>query len=314
MFYVLIIHANFIAFGAPTVEDLVYRPWDVLGQYLFESLSTCCIDVYVLISGWFGIRYSLMKMCAFLFQVIFFSLGIFLLMLVVAPNQALVVEGIKSIFLFNGSDYWFVKAYLILMVLAPMLNSFCDQMSRHEFKQLLLVYLAIMFIYGCTALSFIGIYLIGRYLSIYRPNFTTYHKKIDGFVYVVVCLLVLLLCFLSLRYGIKTSLGGRLLNHGCPLIIISAISLLLFFCKNKFYNKCVNKVARSCFAVYLLHCNYFIFPYFIERVQWLNKNGGVIAIFIYILIIFVVAISLDCVRIFLWKKCFKHINIFRYAE
>ena len=139
MLYVLIVHADFSTFGAPTMEGLAVRPVGVFVQYWFECFAICCVDVFVLISGWFGIRFSLNKLWAFLFQVVFYSLGLFLLAVAVTPHKALTLEGLKSIFLFNGSDYWFIKAYLILMVLAPMLNAFCDYASRREFKTILIV-------------------------------------------------------------------------------------------------------------------------------------------------------------------------------
>lgn len=99
------------------VADFAARPMDALLQYVFEAFAICCVDVFVLISGWFGIRFNLRKLGAFLFQVLFFSFGIFLLAAFVAPEKALGLEGLKSVFLFNGGDYWFIKAYLILMVL-----------------------------------------------------------------------------------------------------------------------------------------------------------------------------------------------------
>lgn len=210
MLYVLIVHADFSTFGAPTMEGLAVRPVGVCVQYGFECFAICCVDVFVLISGWFGIRFSLNKLWAFLFQVVFYSLGLFLLAVAITLQKALTLEGLKSIFLFNGSDYWFIKAYLILMVLAPMLNAFCDYASRREFKTILIVYFAILMVYGwlepasvhftmngCTALSFVGLYLLGRYLKMYRPKLTNYNRRIYAVVYVVACLVMFSCAFSS---------------------------------------------------------------------------------------------------------------------
>ena len=75
MLSVFIVHADFSTFGAPTMEELAVRPVGVWIQYWFECFAICCVDVFVLISGWFGIRFSLNKLWAFLFQVVFYSLG-----------------------------------------------------------------------------------------------------------------------------------------------------------------------------------------------------------------------------------------------
>ena len=312
MLYVLIVHADFSTFGAPTMEGLAVRPVGVFVQYWFECFAICCVDVFVLISGWFAIRFSLNKLWAFLFQVVFYSLGLFLLAVAVTPHKALTLEGLKSIFLFNGSDYWFIKAYLILMVLAPMLNAFCDYASRREFKTILIVYFAILMVYGwlepasvhftmngCTALSFVGLYLLGRYLKMYRPKLTNYNRRIYAVVYVVACLVMFFMCLLFLSQGVRVTLDSRLLNYGSPLVILSAVALLLFFSKWTFANKVVNQAAKSCLAVYLLHCNYFVFPIYKDLTLKAHQLGwGVVVLFV--LAVFVLAIMVDRLRIVMW--------------
>ena len=312
MLYVLIVHADFGTFGAPTVDDFAVRPVGVFVQFWFECFAICCVDVFVLISGWFGIRFSLNKLWAFLFQVVFYSLGLFLLAVAVTPHKALTLEGLKSIFLFNGSDYWFIKAYLILMVLAPMLNAFCDYASRREFKTILIVYFAILMVYGwlepasvhftmngCTALSFVGLYLLGRYLKMYRPKLTNYNRRIYAVVYVVACLVMFFMCLLFLSQGVRVTLDSRLLNYGSPLVILSAVALLLFFSKWTFANKVVNQAAKSCLAVYLLHCNYFVFPIYKDLTLKAHQLGwGVVVLFV--LAVFVLAIMVDRLRIVMW--------------
>ena len=314
MLYVLVVHADFIALGAPKVADFAVCPIDALLQYVFESFAICCVDVFVLISGWFGIRFNLRKLGAFLFQVLFFSFGIFLLAAFVVPKKALGLEGLKSVFLFNGGDYWFIKAYLLLMVLAPMLNTFCERASRIEFRTVLMVYLAIQFLYGwlqpasvnftmngCTALSFIGLYLIGRYLKLYRPKCTRFQMRTDGLIYLALCLFITLVSFVLLRFGIRITLDSRLLNYGCPVVVFSAVFLLLFFSKWDFHSNVVNKMSQSCLAVYLLHCNIFLFPLYKEMVRKANQMGGVM-IAVLILCVFFIAIGLDRIRILLWNQ------------
>ena len=312
MLYVLIVHADFSTFGAPTMEGLAVRPVGVFVQYWFECFAICCVDVFVLISGWFGIRFSLNKLWAFLFQVVFYSLGLFLLAVAITPEKSLTLEGLKSIFLFNGSDYWFIKAYLILMVLAPMLNAFCDYASRRELRTILIAYFIILMIYGwlepasvhftmngCTALSFVGLYLLGRYLKMYRPKLTAYNKHIYAVVYVAASLVMFFMCLLFLSQGVRVTLDSRLLNYGSPLVILSAVALLLFFSKWTFANKVVNQAAKSCLAVYLLHCNYFVFPIYKDMTLKAHQLGwGVVVLFV--LAVFVLAIMVDRLRIVMW--------------
>lgn len=315
MMFVLIVHADFIAFGAPDVADWARRPVGVVSQYVFECLAICCVDVFVLISGWFGIKFSFRKFSAFFFQVVFFSAGLFLVAAVVTPQKAFTIEGIKSVFLLNGGDYWFVKAYMVLMILSPFLNAFCDHASRCEFKTVLTTYLMVMFVYGwlepasvsfamngCTTLSFVGLYLIGRYMHIHRPAFTSYSMRKDGLAYLAISVIMMLACLFLLKHGLRPTLNSRLLNYGCPLVILAAMYLLLFFSKWNFSSRFVNRVSVSCLAVYLFHCNLFIFPIYKDLVRKANEMGGALMILAFLLLVYVVAIGADRIRLFLWRK------------
>lgn len=120
MLMVLVVHADFIALGVPAVEDLHLNPFGVATRYAIEMFAIVGVDVFVLLSGWFGIHFKVRKLSELLFQVFFFSLGFFLVFAIIQGGKGVLsLEGIKSIFLFNDSDYWFIKAYIVLYLLAP---------------------------------------------------------------------------------------------------------------------------------------------------------------------------------------------------
>ena len=68
MILVMIVHANFRALSAPTVADAVTTPTSVFLRFLTESFSIICVNVFVLISGWFGIHFNWKRFMEFLFQ------------------------------------------------------------------------------------------------------------------------------------------------------------------------------------------------------------------------------------------------------
>lgn len=69
-------------------------------------------DVFVLISGWFGIKPSWKRFAEFMFQVAFFAVSgsLFAEMLGFPKTRA---AG-EWLCLLLGWNYWFVKAYIIL--------------------------------------------------------------------------------------------------------------------------------------------------------------------------------------------------------
>lgn len=75
MFMVLIVHSNFQALGTPTSTDLLQTPTISTLRIILQSLTLVCVNIFILISGWFGIRFSYKGTLQLLFQTLFSYLG-----------------------------------------------------------------------------------------------------------------------------------------------------------------------------------------------------------------------------------------------
>lgn len=123
MFMILGLHVNYLAVTAPNAQDIATSPLISFMRIFMENICIVGVNVFVLISGWFGINFKTKGLSSFLFQCIFISLLIFIAFAVtgeVEVNQ----RNIMSVFLIYKNAYWFVWAYLFLYILAPVLNSF----------------------------------------------------------------------------------------------------------------------------------------------------------------------------------------------
>ena len=99
MFLVLIIHAN--AFGVKwDALDLDNSLASGITTIALQSVSCVCVNVFVLISGWFGIRFSWRGLTRFLFQCFFFLFGIYIVMLF-GGKTTLSIEGLAGCFMYN---------------------------------------------------------------------------------------------------------------------------------------------------------------------------------------------------------------------
>jgi len=58
MFLILLVHADFWTLGAPTATECVNTTLDASLRVFFEQLSIASVNIFVCISGWFGIRPS----------------------------------------------------------------------------------------------------------------------------------------------------------------------------------------------------------------------------------------------------------------
>lgn len=308
MLLVVATHVNFYSLGWPSKEVFASEPSITITKLLFESISICCVNVFVLISGWFGIKPSVLKFKHFLFQCFFFSFGLLFLAILfhkVHFGFSLLGEIGNSLFL---RDYWFITSYILLYLLAPVLNAFIDNASQKSLLVTIVCFLLYEIVYGWifqinginrgySTISFIGLYLLAAYLRRFSHSFTRLKPSVDFSVFLCSCLLNTLVCIVMLKTGYGVH---RFFNYTCPFVIISSVSLLLCFSKITFYSKAINYIASSAISVYLFHQNHFINSKFREiAIQIFNNNGSItyfIMIFLYIICMFIIAVMLDQIR------------------
>ena len=316
MFLVLIVHAGFFSLGVPTPAEASAAPLTVLTRIFFQSVSVIAVLVFVLISGWFGIRTKVKSVVNFLFQCLFYSLSIFAVMLLTG-HATFDWKSIQNVLLFVNS-FWFIKAYLCLMIFAPVLNAFVEAATEKQFRWVLIAFFVFQSIYGWltkgaswfergySVVSFFGLYLLARYVRLYPARPFTLSRKYDMLIYWGIVLLVTATSFVMLRLGASENSIDVVFRLTSPVIIAEALYLLLYFSKLDFQNRFVNWVAGSCFAVFLLQQNpYFGRPVYASSIAKLyaDYNGPVCVLLIaaFIIAIFVAAILIDQVRKQIWK-------------
>ena len=185
MMMILVMHMDYGAFGLPTAESVENAPMTTFGRIFVEHLCLVAVNVYVLISGWFGIRPKMKSFVRLMLQVAMYSIiitGAFLLL-----GKTTFKIGYVTDMLIIGKQYWFVVSYLLLYLVSPILNTFVEHSSKREFQWMLLVFFGFQFVYswifgleefagGYSALSFMGLYLLARYVKIYE-NETNNEKR-----------------------------------------------------------------------------------------------------------------------------------------
>ena len=142
MVMILGLHVNYLAIGEPSSQDIATSPLQSFVRMFAEYVCIVGVNVFVLISGWFGINYKLKGLCNFLFQSLFFSLIIFTLF-VIAGNIGMNRLNIMSSFLLYKNAYWFVWAYLVLYIMAPILNAFIEKSNKQTLKRVLVLFFVI---------------------------------------------------------------------------------------------------------------------------------------------------------------------------
>lgn len=277
MFMVLILHADFVALGQPDKAEIMNFPFAATLRVILEMASIVAVNVFVLISGWFGIRPSIKGITKFIFQCLFFSLGIYAVVLI-KGDVVFSFRGLADCFAMMGGGYWFITSYLCLYIFSPVINTFIETASQITYRNVLIAFFAFQTIYGfCSggaqfiekgysAISFVGLYMLAGYFK-RLVNVHKYPKLMYLCIYVFATLLLSVLYIGGEYYGIS-SISSRCTNYSNPLVIFSATSLLLLFAKIDITSKFINSVAASCFAVYLLHTNSNVYTqYYIQSIK-----------------------------------------------
>ena len=285
MFMVLVIHANFVSLPRPLTEALAAAPASTAFRYFVESLGIVCVDVFVLISGWFRVNTSLKSVLDFVFQVLFFWIGGYVVCLLLGKAE-FSFDGILHCFAFTKWD-WFIKAYLVLYIIAPILNAFVDKASERQHRNVLMAFLlfqstygwlggARFFMNGYGPLSFIGLYLLAQYVRRVsgkgRKTLFDFPKHVDLIVYFVLAIINTVLPLVFLKAG--RAVHNTIYAYINPLVIIGALYLLLFFSKLEIgSNKIINWFGASSFAVYLLHSQVDVRKMFTSVIVKLDSNN-----------------------------------------
>lgn len=317
MILVMIVHANFRALPSPTIEEVANVPTSSFLRFLTESFAIICVNVFVLISGWFSIKFNWKKLTEFLFQVFFFGLIIYVIICIINPDK---IKSLKTVFMTGTWNYWFVKCYLFLYIISPILNAFVERASKKEFKTLLILFFIMQTAYGWatdgatwfnkgySGISFAGLYLLARYIRTYPVKWFSHSLKLDLFIYLGFVFLNTILAFAFTKYG-YTSLGKRLFLYTSPFVILAAVHFLLIFTKFTITIKTINWIAASCFAIYLTHSNSFLAGPCYDHVilNWFKTEttmNFILFTAILMFCVFWISILSDKIRIFIFNKIY----------
>lgn len=242
--------------------------------WLIEVAAYCAVDCYGLISGFvgYGSKYKYSNMLKLYFQVVFYTIIVTGISKIVAPEKVGIEEWIKAIFPFAYETYWYYTAYFYMAFFIPFLNLVLDACDEKKARKLILtifiLYMLVPLISqvdagktlnGYSSLWLGLLYLIGAYIKKYNPfNEMKNLTKIGGY-----CLCVtivwgtkLVIELLSRQNREVVQNGNWLISFTSPLIVMSAVFLVLFFSNLEIGDKMKKWIAFFAplsFGVYLIH-------------------------------------------------------------
>lgn len=251
MFFIVFYHL--LRFFVVKMDDaVIYK-----ALYLPLHVAVIC---FVLISGYFHIKPSFRGAVKLLAPLVIFYLPLTLWEFFHG------VGGVKTLFFFSKSPYWFIRTYFYLFLISPMLNCFLSDNKR---RLQMLMYLGFIAVYmGCVhdpslkdgknIALFMFVYVLGDCLNAFKLQYDTWKLKWIILAYLTLNVL-LVLCYVSFHGNLIGKLLWAMSFPYCsPVLILNASLLFIIFSKICFKSQVVNWLSASVLSVYVLHHQHLI--------------------------------------------------------
>lgn len=242
------------------------------------------VPVFVMLSGYFGIKPSVKGLVKLIGMV-------FILQIPIAIQDFIEVGGqklfIKGFFCISRTEFWFIRTYVILYLLSPLLNSFLKGISL---KRRLLLFLALFFISdyigtvgtdpslyeGYNIVTFMMFYVVGDTIHRYKEIL---NKFSFGRWMTLWAIYNITLVALYTAVGFNSSMVNLsyiclFFNYTSPGLLLSSTLFFIAFGKFSFHSKFVNQCAKASLAIYIIHgiILFSILNPIAERIYEFNDN------------------------------------------
>lgn len=284
------------------------------GVMLLAGFSIVGVNVFVMLTGYFTATPKKISLLDLAFVCFFW-----MIVKVICHLQFGECLNYKDFFFITTSN-WFVPSYICLLFFTPILNVFCNSVSK---KVLWTIVIALLFIEiwfdwlppsptislgtngGHSVLSFLILYLLARAIRLY--GLPTWFKRISPLAYICCSVILGLFGTLLLRGGYEYRVRWAFADNN-PVVILSSVAFLMSFESMTIQSNFINHIAKSTLACLLGHTA--IYSLYTKQFKFLYANHlGIKMIGFWILavlIVFCACIAIDQFRLLMWKpieKC-----------
>lgn len=262
--------------------------------------------LFVMISGYYHIRFSIKKLIMIIVPMFIYSSPSVIYHLIDKNYKQISI----SDFLFiSHSQYWYMRIYIELFLLSPLINKYLDTCNKSSRFILFFVLCYIATYCGITngdpslyagknIVNFILLYLIGDTFNHYNNRIKQISPKIVFLAYLFLnILLVSTFCSAS-SMSISHVIYRMSFQYCSPLLLINSTLIFYIFTRINFTSSLINYTSKSVLAIYLIHSNNVVFPKFIAPIiiKLFNYDSVIVSLLGLImltLIVFFVCVIID---------------------
>lgn len=314
---ILIVAHHFVVHGALEVPVYCGSLTEVFNAFwcgLIGSFGKVGVHIFIIITGYFNILkdFRISKALNIYLKTICYASIIFILGGFLGKQAQFA----------NVCDYWFIKNYLFLYLLTPLLNWTIKLLNKKQLDMILFLSILITFIpplfckFNLGHLgTFAVLYFIGAYYQIRQLNLSNkFYMTILG------CTLFYLVYYLISNIGYNTMVSNSItanISLYSLFTFILAISIFNLFLNLKIENNnLINGIASSVFGVYLIHDNALIYPLIWNKLlsvsTYIDKTYFALYSLITVAGVFLVCVALDKILMKLLGKLIR--NTSKYVD
>lgn len=242
----------------------IWQGKEYSSQPFFQAVSIPLhigVVVFVLLSGYFTIKLKVIGGVKLLGIFFVYCLPEVIYSVATAKD---ILHAVRPLMFFSDSHFWFVKTYLYLFLVSPMINLWLKNATERQRWYMVAVF-AFVACYMATSkgdasvsngknlTNFIYFYLVGNQLYYYRDKWMSIKTSSLLLFYLLFNMLIL-----SLEYFMFGSVLGKLIKalsfpYSSPLILAGAVMFFMIIGKLHIQSRFINYVAASSLAIYLIH-------------------------------------------------------------
>lgn len=275
------------------------------------------VILFVLISGYFGIKPTFLGFFKIMCVVAVYYLPLRLWYVNQMSMGGMVM--LDSFHILSKTPYWFVRTYLCLYLISPMLNkclkdiSFRERMYYIFAFTVIAVYLGMMqsditLIDGKNIANFILIYIIGNTIRAEQNRIVGLSNWCfwGGFFILNVVLMFLYVFFYNTK--VSSFVWNWSFPYYSPFLLVCSVMFFIPFTRFSINSPAINYVAASVFSIYLIHHQPVVLEicikpiaYYLYEMASMSEVICLVMMGFFAIIIMLMSVLIDKILTPLWK-------------
>ncbi len=296
--------------------------------------GTLGVNIFVMITGYFIVDRNFhwkqlikLETAILFYSIIFYGIACF-----VWNTETISFLSLRNTLLPTltnlGTQYWFMPCYFALMLVSPFLNILIQNMTKEQYKKLLLILVILGSLvptllqttplYDGNIMVFIIMYLLGAYVAKFGVMIWKEKKYLFGVAGVSGYFILAFFTYVFKVNAQKLAALGLyadvLWNRYSIFIISLAFLFFLYFNQLKInYSNVINSISATTLGIYLIHDNIYVRGYLWNNIlhapDYYNKPEMVLHAAICIVVVFIVCAVIEYVRESIFELVYKWLNI-----